>query len=236
MASLWERMLTEERRQHAAQLGMSVAELEEQQNLLLTLAESKQEESAATLLQANSPEVSERQWDEKESRVSELEAECEDEFSQTNVLTTAEEDTLNAFIRDHEIHHNAEIAKTGGPWYRLPQVLVDYILLYVGDPDVLGYLLIASKVTFQPSEKVYKFLCEQIYPRQTQKKVCRIERWKSWRSMLVNRPRLRTNGIYTMRTMFSKAHANDAFWEEKSYESIEVNGHSFFRRVDCTHS
>ncbi len=39
--SIWEQMVTEERRQLASQLGVRVSDLEEQQNLLLTLAQSR---------------------------------------------------------------------------------------------------------------------------------------------------------------------------------------------------
>lgn len=49
-----------------------------------------------------------------------------------------------------------------------------------------------------------------------------VENWLTWRNMLVYRPRLRTNGFYTLRTKYSKGYCNDNFWEEKQYKSIEV--------------
>jgi hypothetical protein len=41
-----------------------------------------------------------------------------------------------------------------------------------------------------------------------------------------------TNGFYTLRTMFSKAYCNDAFWEERHFESIEVKYYRHFRFFD----
>jgi hypothetical protein len=122
--------------------------------------------------------------------------------------------------------------KKPGPWIYLPQVIVDIILQYAGDPDLCGYLLMTSKTVFQPSEKVYQFICEYIYRRQTARAKCDIHRWKSWRDMLINRPRLRTNGYYAMKTTYTKTYNNDAFWEEKKFESIEVKYYRHFRFFD----
>ena len=47
-----------------------------------------------------------------------------------------------------------------GSWHHLPTELVDKILFYLADVDMCGYLQIASKSTFKPSEVIYKYLCE----------------------------------------------------------------------------
>ena len=38
----------------------------------------------------------------------------------------------------------------------------------------------------------------------------------------VLRPRIRTNGFYCLRTLYSRAPSNDSFWEEKITQSVEV--------------
>jgi len=121
---------------------------------------------------------------------------------------------------------------TGGKWHRLPYEMVDYILMFLGDVDMMGYLLIASSHTFQPSEKVYEYLCSIIYLQQTSRKLLQVSKWGSWRRMLYHRPRLRTNGLYALRTQYTKEHNNDRFWEEKDHRSVEVRFYRCFRFMD----
>ena len=93
---------------------------------------------------------------------------------------------------------------------------------------MVGYLMMTSRSTFHPSEKVYRYLCEIIYPKQTVKKKLIVENWQKWENMLRHRPRLRTNGFYTLCTIASKAPNNDKFWEEKQYKSVETR---YFRHL-----
>src|SRR3546814_11479191 len=68
-----------------------------------------------------------------------------------------------------------------------------------------GYTAIVSPSwSIRPDESVCRMLCERIYPSQTKKKLMRIERWPSWKHMFLHRPRVRTNGIYTLRTWYVK--------------------------------
>jgi len=127
---------------------------------------------------------------------------------------------------------DASLSK-GGKWHRLPYEMVDYILIFLGDVDMMGYLLIASRHTFQPSEKVYEYLCSIIYLQQTSRKLLQVCKWgNSWRRMLYHRPRLRTNGLYALRTQYTKEHNNDRFWEEKDHRSVEVRFYRCFRFMD----
>jgi hypothetical protein len=224
MASIWEKMVIEERRQIAASLGKRISDLEEEQMLLNTLLASQAEADIdpvpATMKQ---PVMIIEDHGHSQSHEA---VEMAEEFDHVDFLEAISEtefkvEKINAF--------DQKLLKEGGRWYQLPQVLVDQILMFLCDPDALGYLHIASKSTFQPSDKVYRFICEQIYPKQTSKRICRIERWRSWRNMLIHRPRLRTNGFYTLRTMFTKAYCNDAFWEEKVHTSIELKYYRHMR-------
>lgn len=119
-------------------------------------------------------------------------------------------------------------------WLDLPPFVSDRILLYILDADAMGYLCIVSKNNpFLPREMVYKQICERIYLNQTQKKKMEVQRWGgSFRMMLLHRPRLRTNGIYSLRTLYTKPYSNDAFWEEKKLESVEVKFYRHLRFFD----
>lgn len=110
-----------------------------------------------------------------------------------------------------------------GMWCFLPLETSEKILMYLADVDMCGYLSIIAKTNcFKPTERIYEFLCERIYISQTAKKTLRIETWGSWKDMIIHRPRIRTNGFYCLRTLYSRAPCNDAFWEEKKTQSVEV--------------
>ena len=89
----------------------------------------------------------------------------------------------------------------GSRWWQLPHEIVDDIARFLGDVDMLGYLRMLSKTpVFCASEKVYKELCQRIYLAQTGNTVAESAylRFHSWRNMLIHRPRIRTNGIYSV--------------------------------------
>ena len=80
-------------------------------------------------------------------------------------------------------------------WYQLPQVVMNAVLLFLGDADMYGYL----KFTFQPNENVYIDAVVNIsIQKHAVRKVCSIDRWKTWKNMLIYRPWLRANGFYTL--------------------------------------
>ena len=108
-------------------------------------------------------------------------------------------------------------------WHLLPVDVCDRIWSYIGEADMIGYIYMLSKTPFfRPSPLVFRHLCEIIYVGQTLKGQLVLEKWSSWRRMLINRPRLRTNGFYCMKEMYSRAPNNDSFWEEKRTQSVEV--------------
>ena len=89
----------------------------------------------------------------------------------------------------------------GSRWWQMPSEIVDDIVRYLGDVDMLGYLRMLSKTpVFCASEKVYKEFCQRIYFAQTGNIVAESAylRFHSWRNMLIHRPRIRTNGIYSV--------------------------------------
>lgn len=120
-------------------------------------------------------------------------------------------------------HEDNSALKRESIWYGLPPDISTIVLLFLGDIDWCGYLKQVAKIhPFRANELVYRFLCEHIYPAQTRLGKLQVEKWRTWEQMAIHRPRLRTNGVYSLRTLFTRAPCNDNFWEEKRVESIEV--------------
>ena len=144
------------------------------------------------------------------------------------MIISHNQDTVNDKMTDYEINNEKlsqlQIVVKPGRWHLLPWGLTDKVLHYVGDPDMLGYLSQICKLNiFKPSEDCYRRICEITYLGQTSKRKLRIANWKSWRIMMINRPRLRVNGFYCLRTLYSRAPNNDNFWEPKRRQSVEVS-------------
>ena len=89
---------------------------------------------------------------------------------------------------------------------------------------MLGYLnAISTEWVIHADELIYQEVATRIYLSQTDKKLLNVHKWGTWLNMLKNRPRLRTNGFYSLRTSYWKPPCNDAFWEEKKREFTEVS-------------
>jgi hypothetical protein len=244
--SLWEKMIIEERKTEAVRRGVRVCDLEEETQLSLALEESltirqnservARGQNASILNANNSP--SKRTVSFQKAAVTngtDLGSGCKqddgDESQESDYEYKAVEDvtsighpTFSATVASKEAVDILTTTPLSQWQTRLPHDVADRILVYLGDADMCGYLNMVAKTNcFYPSETVYKFLCELTYLTQSKKKLIVVENWKSWRNMLVSRPRLRTNGFYCLRTLYSKAPSNDAFWEEKRYESVEVS-------------
>jgi F-box protein 9 len=117
-------------------------------------------------------------------------------------------------------------------WCHIPTDLGILICEYL-EADSCGYLLMISKLwSILPTEKVYRQLCFQIFQSQTLKKILNVTNWGSWKNMLIHRPRLRTNGIYSLRTSYWKPPTNEKFWEEKIREFPETKFYRHLRFFD----
>lgn len=251
----WEQMVTEERRCRARELGIRLCDLEEIERFDSALAESKMEESridpsapSAPTRLADSTEGSRDAVSREEEPVDgevrqglrsgawQQERHDRVDVEEKEDGSEEEKDYLPSVVAAEE--PRVVVASTSaapveqGPWIHLPVELLDKILFFLGDPDMFGYLAMASKSVFHPNERCFRFLCELIYSRQTARGALGLGKWSSWRSMLIHRPRLRTNGFYSLRTTFTKQHCHDAFWEEQIHECIEVKYYRLFRFFD----
>lgn len=127
-------------------------------------------------------------------------------------------------------------------WLRFLPELAEIVMEYLDEIDTCGYLgMVCRHWTMKATERTYRRLCHRVYLQQTQKKSLNVNQWGGlWRNMLVNRPRLRTNGEYWLRTTTWKRPENDRFWEDNSAEYIEVgksrNGRRGYYFVLIAHS
>ena len=114
-------------------------------------------------------------------------------------------------------------------WFQLPQDITHKILEFLSDPDLLGAVTMIAKNWIVPTEHHYQSICHSIYIDQSSKQLLNVSKFcGSWKNMLVNRPRVRLNGFYSLQTAYWKPPSNDAFWEERRHEFIEVK---FYRHV-----
>ncbi len=69
-------------------------------------------------------------------------------------------------------------------------------VLYLLDGDSIAYVMVVCKTLFRiaQSEPLWQKLSERYYPLDIACRKLNIARWKSYRSMYINRPRVRTNG------------------------------------------
>ena len=115
-------------------------------------------------------------------------------------------------------------------WFRLPPDMqyrvVDYL---ISSPDLLGVLEMLSKNGLKPHPYHYHECCKYTYLDQCLKKTLNKDAWGgSWVNMLRNRHRVRLNGFYSLLTPYWKPPNNDAFWEDRRSEFIEVK---FYRHI-----
>jgi hypothetical protein len=124
-------------------------------------------------------------------------------------------------------------AETPNMWCDLPTDVGAVICEYL-EVDYCGYMMMISKLwSIVPSEALYRRFCQEIFRSQTTKKILNLKNWGgSWKAMLISRPRLRTNGVYSLRTSYCKPPVNDRFWEEKIREFSETKFYRHLRFFD----
>ena len=168
----------------------------------------------------------------------------EDMSDKQEVETSALTASLEAMVLPHV---NSNNKKKNRPeenmWTYLPRDVGRIICIFLGNIDMLGYLLRISKewVIFG-DEQIHQEFATRVYSGQTNKKLLKVQKWGSWLEMLIHRARIRTNGFYALRTSYCKPPCNDAFWEEKKLEYTEVSeviqqllhlfGHQYIYAVD----
>eukprot|EP01084_Bolivina_argentea_P251668 422160_1 len=95
-------------------------------------------------------------------------------------------------------------------------------ILYLLDGDSIAYVMVVCKTLFRiaQSEPLWQNLCERCYPLDIACRKLNIAKWKSYQSMYSNRPRVRTNGMYCMKSTLTKRPHVDIFTEAKPGELL----------------
>ena len=71
-------------------------------------------------------------------------------------------------------------------------------------------------------QQSYQVFCERIYLDQSKMKTMKVSRYGSWKSMLVQRPRLRMNGFYYLKTSYIKKPVRDMWTDILPGQILEV--------------
>ena len=240
--SLWEDMILRENKEKAAQLGITVAEFEEQLHIQKAVESSRVAEEKEDALPSPMRERTEK-----------------DRIDTGNVVELAEdsdEDDEVFECGDSNVDLKRELILNSLPegdreeslWEGLPGDVTLLVHEYIGDVDMLGYLACVSRQLIidknEPTRLVqkqglcflnqltYKYYCEQVFLRQFPDRKLNLAKFCSWQSMLIHRPRLRTNGFYTLKTLHTRAPCNDNFWEERKTKSIETAWNRHMRFYD----
>lgn len=228
---LWQRMATEEMRREARARGIRLSELEEERAMQAAMQESTSIVVNASITTGTTSStlgiINEHVSNKDEGPVEfdEEQPDCDHHLPHDN-------DGINVAFSPATMlsSTNSELSI----WQtHLPSEITVKILQLLLDPDMCGYLSCVAKTNpFKPNEAVYKAMCEKIYTNQTRKKQLVVENWVSWRNMLIFRPRLRTNGFYCLRTLFTRAPCHDNFWEEKKVQSVECKFYRYMRFLE----
>ena len=130
---------------------------------------------------------------------------------------------------EEEGEENGEVRKASTLWFHLPSDIQYHVTSYlISSPDLFGVLEMLSKNGLKSHPNHYYECCKYFYLDQCVKKTLNKDVWGSWMNMLKNRHRLRTNGFYSLSTSYWKPPSNDAFWEDRRHEFIEVK---FYRHM-----
>ena len=229
---IWEQMVMEERRQEALENGfLRLSDFEEEMHLINAMRETSptslqtthtEESRVRSEASFKADNIQIKDFKEQQGEEEEEAEDGEEEFEEK-----VEAKSPSFLVSSSSPPPPPLILGGGSRWYQLSQELVDCIFSYIGteDVDVVGTVYLLSKTpVFQPSSHTFRRLCKDIYFNQTGNIVSdnAYLRFNGWRNMLILRPRVRTNGFYSLRTVYSKAPSNDAFWEEKVHIFIEV--------------
>jgi hypothetical protein len=114
-------------------------------------------------------------------------------------------------------------------WEKLPECISTHVFEFLDIDDTGTCRLISTKWSILASEENFKKYCETVYFSQSLKSIMNVAKYGSYERMLINRPRLRTNGHYILRTSYFRPPNNDAFWEERRSEMIEQKLYRKFR-------
>ncbi len=249
MDNLYEVMVNRELKIKASSRGITISQLEEELALEQALAESIAATSDNSIVSAANERHSAYTESRSDLEISLLVGKGSNmlDMPQSTILQDDEYDDVNDQTADKVfsrkcISEDSNIEQIS-IWFLLPKELAEYILIILGNIDMMGILQCVCKsknFPFLPTEKVYKSIYSYIYPATNKIPISLLmNRFGSYKSILINKPRIRFNGFYSLRTTYTRAPCNDNFWEDKKVESIEVKYYRnfrFFNHGSCLYS
>lgn len=70
--------------------------------------------------------------------------------------------------------------------------------------------------------QLYRVLCERVYLDQAHVKTLNLQRFQTWRNMLLLRPRVRLNGLYVLESRYIKRIVRDMWTDIPANTILEV--------------
>lgn len=243
MSELWESMIIRERRQEAARRNISVAAVEEDEVLLQAVKESllctRNTDKGASFSATTTPIKATAHTLLPDLTVYEQDNDDNiyDDYIDTPIITNTIAQAITkpvetGTVTDADV--DEEAISYNSIWYKLPTEISQVILLQLLCVDTTAMLhIVAKNNPFQPTEIIYKALCQHIYLKQSNKKTLLVNKFQnSYYYMVSNRSRIRTNGFYTLRTTYTKPPCNDVFWEDRRVECIETKYYRHLRFIN----
>jgi hypothetical protein len=229
-SSLWEQMQRSELAAAAAAAGMRVSDYEAQQQLDQAIHESTASDAPAeTSAATEQAAVAAVAADSEANMVvaadsdSDDDDDCDDTASSVSSIDPAATvlAATEAVAEAADTEPSSEQPEDRNIMLELSDDALRRIMLYL-EPEAIAQCCIVHKHwTFGRDEGLCEELCRRIYLQQTRKHSLSVTRWKSWRRMLINRPRLRTSGMYILRHSHMKKPQIDMFTEIKRGTVLE---------------
>ena len=205
---IWHLLSLAEKEEIAARRGLSVGAFEEEINLQrateLSVENDGELHRYVSTFRVTGPMASATtiMIDEGKERVDnhvtssddeEEEYDEDDQCTDSNVYNRTSSSVIRPSFEDIEEGH-------GGQMCLLPDEILFRIMHFI-DVDAFGVMAMVSPhwKFFTTSENSFKLLCERSYLNQSKKKVLNLQRWKTYRNMFLNRPRVRLNGMYVLK-------------------------------------
>jgi hypothetical protein len=222
-SSLWEQMQRSELAAAAAAAGMRVSDYEAQQQLAQAIQESTASDAPANT-SAAAEQAAVTTADDSTAVLEEVDSdsdddECDDTASSVSSLDPAAIVAVAAVAADTE--PSSVPPEDRNIMLELSDDALRRIMLYLEPEAIAQCCIVHRHWTFGRDECLCEELCRRIYLQQTRKHSLSVTRWKTWRRMLINRPRLRTSGMYILRHSHMKKPQIDMFTEIKRGTVLE---------------
>jgi hypothetical protein len=228
-SSLWEKMQHSELAAAAAAAGMRVSDYEAQQQLAQAIHESTASDAPAeTSAATEQVAVTAAAADDSEANMivaadsdSDDDDDCDDTASSVSSIDPAAVVLATTDAAADTEPSSEQPEEDRNIMLELSDDALRRIMLYLEPEAIAQCCIVHRHWTFGKDEGLCEELCRRIYLQQTRKHSLSVTRWKSWRRMLINRPRLRTSGMYILRHSHMKKPQIDMFTEIKRGTVLE---------------